>query len=742
MKRIRRLRLVCFVASVFVLGSMDLTFGQTSTPSAMHVQGYLTDGGTPINGVVSMQLTIFDAQFPGGTALATAGPLNVTVTDGVYDLEVPFDASAFTAPNRFLETVVNGQVLTPRMRVASAPYAFVADTLDGFDASAFVRRAGDAMSGPLTVQGLVTSTAGGIQFPDGTIQATAATGGASGGGDAVSVLGVPTSDADFSDDAPAPPAGSLNVRWQSLPGIPSSVSAHVPYTSPLTAGDGGLTIADDAVGPAQIDESAAFIWTGSQSFAGTTVAAQGLQLGAFQSILWPTVGNSTTAGIRLFTEAGIFNGFLDNVFYQCYNCTAIDTARADPSEHQFKQQTEYTYFDTPTSEAVEVNWDYASADGATLYRPFGYFLRVTGGTPNHQGNWFFNTNLGERGLTIRNGGIRVGNGVDGSETFEVYGSAALRGTTTLLGPSRFYPSLAPTTSGNHAALEVLPSWSAVSTSATPSLFNLDASATLDLGTPDARAGYASVYANPKLSGSATGNVLDRVLGVWSAPQMGSTGAGTQVLDFVAYRAQLYLNLGSGWSANTACYFCADNVLADVLPAGASLERFFGLRLPDLGGLGAVNHAILIDAQTGGSGAKGNLRLAGGGFDSGHLDLGGLHVWNDGGVLRVNPAPPAGPSDGTAFQPGDPDLETIAGLTCTEGASLTWSGGTWSCGAAQAQRTSHGRLFWGDANDVAFDTGEEVCRAEGSSCAGVKSIAGAPSDCGTRQPPGVFYALCR
>jgi len=74
-----------------------------------------------------------------------------------------------------MEITVNGEVLTPRMRMASAPFAYQAEKLDGFEGAEFVKKAGDTMTGNLQVAGTVYSTTGGIKFPDGTVQTTSAT---------------------------------------------------------------------------------------------------------------------------------------------------------------------------------------------------------------------------------------------------------------------------------------------------------------------------------------------------------------------------------------------------------------------------------------------------------------------------------------------------------------------------------------------------------------------------------------
>jgi len=102
-----------------------------SIPQSVRVQGYLSDraGGTPVtaNGVYNMVFEIFDVSV-GGLALATVGPIGVTVTNGVYEAAIPAGPSLFSGPSRYLQITVNGEVLSPRLRIDSTPYALRSDS--------------------------------------------------------------------------------------------------------------------------------------------------------------------------------------------------------------------------------------------------------------------------------------------------------------------------------------------------------------------------------------------------------------------------------------------------------------------------------------------------------------------------------------------------------------------------------------------------------------------------------------
>jgi hypothetical protein len=114
----------------------------------------------------------YDAD-PGGVLIRSVGPVSVDVTNGLYEADLPFMASDFGAPNRYVEVSVNGQTLAPRLRLASAPFAYITQSLNGFGSDDFVKKTGGMMTGTLQVAGAILSTSGGFTFPDGTVQTAA-----------------------------------------------------------------------------------------------------------------------------------------------------------------------------------------------------------------------------------------------------------------------------------------------------------------------------------------------------------------------------------------------------------------------------------------------------------------------------------------------------------------------------------------------------------------------------------------
>lgn len=106
-----------------------------AAPTRIGDQGFLTNPqGAPLNGTVTLAFGLF-AGAQGGTSLWSETQNGVTVVDGVYSVElgsqVPLDATVLAGPERWLEVRVNGELMAPRQRLDSVPYALRAQTLDG-----------------------------------------------------------------------------------------------------------------------------------------------------------------------------------------------------------------------------------------------------------------------------------------------------------------------------------------------------------------------------------------------------------------------------------------------------------------------------------------------------------------------------------------------------------------------------------------------------------------------------------
>ena len=151
-----------------------------TTPQTVKVQGFLSDTSGPREDPVTMLFALCTS-LSGPDCAPAIPPVGGSTVDpdaGLYSVELSFDATQFGGPDRFLEITVNGEILGPRLRVVSTPYAYVAETLDGFEAteldqtsdvvslqgqfdvhesgggdphSEYVKKSGDSMTGSLGI---------------------------------------------------------------------------------------------------------------------------------------------------------------------------------------------------------------------------------------------------------------------------------------------------------------------------------------------------------------------------------------------------------------------------------------------------------------------------------------------------------------------------------------------------------------------------------------------------------------
>ena len=95
-------------------------------------QGFLRQGGAPLNNPSqSMRFRIYDA-LTGGTMLWDSGALTVNVANGLFTVQLNPPASIWTGADRFLEIQVGATTLSPRVRIGSTPYANTATLLNMF----------------------------------------------------------------------------------------------------------------------------------------------------------------------------------------------------------------------------------------------------------------------------------------------------------------------------------------------------------------------------------------------------------------------------------------------------------------------------------------------------------------------------------------------------------------------------------------------------------------------------------
>ena len=87
-------------------------------------QGFLKQNGQPVNGTLSINFKLFTA-LTGGSQVGSTITQNVNVQNGLFTVELNFGA-VWDGSDRYLEISVDGNTLSPRVKINPTPYASTA----------------------------------------------------------------------------------------------------------------------------------------------------------------------------------------------------------------------------------------------------------------------------------------------------------------------------------------------------------------------------------------------------------------------------------------------------------------------------------------------------------------------------------------------------------------------------------------------------------------------------------------
>jgi hypothetical protein len=133
------------VMGFIVLSAALVSFAALAAgPDLINFQGQLIDAdtGLPVTGTtVPMTFRIFDTDTEGiplweesQTVDVQNGIYNVLLGSGILNPGYgDFNPSLFSGENRWLEVLVDSEILAPRQRISSTAYAMNAETLDGYE---------------------------------------------------------------------------------------------------------------------------------------------------------------------------------------------------------------------------------------------------------------------------------------------------------------------------------------------------------------------------------------------------------------------------------------------------------------------------------------------------------------------------------------------------------------------------------------------------------------------------------
>jgi hypothetical protein len=371
----------------------------------------------PANGPFSMTFRLFDAD-PGGLLLAGVGPVVVDVDEGLYDVELPLPATLFDGTQRFLEIEIDGEVLAPRLRVASTPFAYMAEKVGGFAASeleesaeiASELAAHDASS--VAHPGLADTAIGShaaladAHREHASLEESAEIDAELAVHDSSSVAHPGLADAAIGSHAALADAHREHASLEESAEITAAVAAHetLPDPHPLYVKRSGDTVtgmlgiaapSSDALAlsaPNDVVMSFTSGAGGPQTFGWdeanlTFSLSEGLALDNARLLRWP-MNTGPSAGVATFSLSKLAttppgqeqhpDGEDDETYQFCYNCRPDgSTFQADPTQHAWNQKFEATYWNSVAQrEQLEVNWNYTDPTGYK-WRPFAYVLQTT-----------------------------------------------------------------------------------------------------------------------------------------------------------------------------------------------------------------------------------------------------------------------------------------------------------------------------------------------------------------------------
>lgn len=115
--------LAVLILGIGIAGAFSPREAAAPLDGSIFYQGRLAAGnGAAVNGAVTMRFQVYDAA-TGGTALWDSGDLSVQVNAGIFSVELNVSQSDFSGQGLWLQVAVEGELLSPREKLAATPYA-------------------------------------------------------------------------------------------------------------------------------------------------------------------------------------------------------------------------------------------------------------------------------------------------------------------------------------------------------------------------------------------------------------------------------------------------------------------------------------------------------------------------------------------------------------------------------------------------------------------------------------------
>ena len=466
-----------------------------------------------------------------------------------------------------------------------------------------------------------------------------------------------------------------------------------------------------------LDSSTDIVWTGSQTY------ETSITIGEASDLIWPHISGTVVPNsqFRIIKFEGNPPGQdqhpnqeLDEQWMICYNCTNEGVLQRDLTQHAWNQKIEATYWDG-VSESLEYNWNYTNPFG-NRWRPFAFRLFIDGVCSDSMATCTDDAECGpgatcdgaNRGSFIWNtrpdnakGDVEIQHGTgaliyrSGQVGDKIYDGVLLNSVVNRI--DHGLELLGGTLTGTATALQVTNNYDGTNSNV----------ALTDV--------FGSRALNNFIGATPDRSITGKMIAFDARNEISQTGTGSSIGELYGFRYKL-VPTGQFTTIDESVGFFIDQPTTLAGSSPVVFDRHFGILLKDQSGLGQTDGAALrIEAQTDNPNAeRGNLELAGGDWNSGHLLLGGVHIWDDAGSQQLR-------------------ASNVSPTAATDGAPLHAPAGTTS---------NWGSVFWSDGTDSALNSGDEVCTAAGMSCKEVYPMGAAvPQSCASNLNSTVFMAFC-
>jgi hypothetical protein len=388
-----------------------------------------------------------------------------------------------------------------------------------------------------------------------------------------------------------------------------------------------------------------FRWTPVYQFPTTTN-------GVHTGFSWPVSDPVKTA---MFSGVGAsyFNQGLDNLV--CWGYNANCSGPFNRSEHFFNIVLEGSYDEDPAAGTdfgqnwVEVNWNYGAA-GVTCpavpteqdgcWRPFGFVLDEGLNSTRGGAMWFFNANDEEKGdntsLALSWPWAAFGTHVNHDMWYDSGLSSFTRSSTfdpggTAYGiKGRFYLDHTNARSGPHQiGIDMLTDYSSTDSAARAG-------------------GIIGGRFTAKTSGWTSGRDAVFMDGLHVNLEATSTGTGMTLQSGYAIRAHHdFSGQSVAFTSTAGLYVDQPTAPGTFTTTGSHYGVLIEDQRFDRGGMDN-GQAIAVKPQTTSNGSEGNIHMAGGTHNTGHVQLASDHLWADTSNNRLrfkNDAAPTSATDG-------------------------------------------------------------------------------------------------